>query len=525
MIGRDNEFTLCFKGITDWKGPSSPSVMADKPQRSEEASEHERFALALGKIEQYKILESLYQKVCEERGDLEKKLSDLEKSRNKDSSGARSGMRRSFSITQQILDASTAQPLEHPTELYQVMEREKNQEIEVLMKKSENAQRALKQVQRQRDELHGQIQQLTSEMIEKDGRMKELEQRFQETLTEEQRLSHLEKEQMLRELVHKGAASWVVVNPWKPHLETLTLEKQDDATHGTVELRRKIDELQGRITELLNHNEKWNLLCQELQEELDRVKGQLLQYQKAEGSVKHSLLEDLKFETKRRKDAEKMSLKAQKQVEELEAKVVQLEKQLEEKERQERQMFMEAEELREKALLYEEQLRNYKDDFENEQRDHKITRGQLDSLKNQWLTIYKDLQEKNQQLTAMKQQMEVIEHNNDELQQQLDRARRDKQMIRDHQKQQEERTRTPSIEDLFWECQRCTYRNQETAIVCEMCASARHHALLSGPSSSRGHTSNTTNTTGGQRSISDTRPFGRPSPRIGELEEDGIACY
>lgn len=59
-----------------------------------------------------------------------------------------------------------------------------------------------------------------------------------------------------------------------------------------------------------------------------------------------------------------------------------------------------AEELREKAVLYEAQIQGYKEDFENEQRDHNLTRSQLDSQKTQWVTIYKALQEKTQQVSC-----------------------------------------------------------------------------------------------------------------------------
>ena len=101
------------------------------------------------------------------------------------------------------------------------------------------------------DELRREIHQLVNTMTEKDGRMKELEERIQETLTEEERHSHLKKEQILREQVHKGS-SWVFVDPLKANLslEKTAFAKQDDETLSTAELRRKIDELQRRITEV-----------------------------------------------------------------------------------------------------------------------------------------------------------------------------------------------------------------------------------------------------------------------------------
>jgi DNA repair exonuclease SbcCD ATPase subunit len=373
------------------------------------------------------------------------------------------------SLTKLILNAAyEVRNLEHRQEMLQMMLVEKTKLIEKLDGELGNRKHALEQMEEQIGDLNSDI-----------ARM---------------------KEDLSSSSTSGQVASYTAEVADSSHCHSTDVGSSLDDGTDPVVLNEKIKELRQRILELMNHNQKWNEICEQLTREVDlaneklrKVEG-LLRDEKDKMSAvqveRDNAVAEAERQSSLRLQSEELCRQLRDQVAHLEMNVRQLEEQLartEEKQPRQQQSVGQSSNTNEQVELLKLQLETYKEDFESEHMQRQRAEAKAESLDQQWRTLYGQLVAKTQELAKVSKERDKEIAEKKSLEQLLCEAHVDRELI--------ERCLIPTgrSQDLTEQ----HHHHQAAATTGRPLTAAMHTAV--------------------------TRPLNPPSPRRGRLEEDS-AC-
>lgn len=205
-------------------------------------------------------------------------------------------------------------------------------------------------------------------------------------------------------------------------LNSLQLSTSEDVALDPAAMQEKIKALTNKISELVNNNRQWKQQCDKVTRDLEAAKQELSEYQQLTEQKLQEEREKTNKAVAERDDAlKKYRRLAEVEVPRLEAIVRMLEEQ--------QHGNFHDEDMRSELMASREQAEEYRLVLEEERESHERTKANVQSLSQQWQTMYHELQTKQKELNKAKAELERMQKETQRCHNRLEQANIDRELI------------------------------------------------------------------------------------------------
>lgn len=218
-------------------------------------------------------------------------------------------------------------------------------------------------------------------------------------------------------------------------LNSLHLTTSEDVALDPAAMQEKIKQLTNRISELLNYNRQWKQQCDKVTRDLEAAKQELSEYQQLTEQKLQEEREKTNKAVAERDDAlKKYRYLAEVEVPRLEATVRLLEEQQHLHFGQHGMVDSPLppqadEDMRSELIATQSQAEEYRLGLEEERERHERTKANAQSMKQQWHTMYHQLQAKQKELNKANAELQRLQKETQRWHSRLEQANSDRELI------------------------------------------------------------------------------------------------